>query len=199
MARKRSRSRDETAETRAGAGRISDVTTRCSRPPAVRRQASITTSQRQNMELLMSKRLTLLAAAADPRFDRRLGNHHLRGDGGKHRHRRRRADVSVEEHRAECGQLQGPHHAGRGGQGRGPGRDAEGPGPLPCSRRPTSLRQAAGRHRRQSAQAGEQGDADQDADLSRRARPHDCRQFDESVKDGEGEAKLKTVAGEGSP
>ena len=51
-------------------------------------------------------------------------------DEGADRHGRRRADVSVQEHHPERGQLEGPHHAGRRREGRRPGRHAAGPGPF---------------------------------------------------------------------
>ena len=85
----------------------------------------------------MSKRLTLLAAAA---VLRTYCGHRCAGFPRRWRKRasdrRRRADVSVEEHRPECRELEGPHHAGRRREGRGPRRHAGGPGGRSrCSRR----------------------------------------------------------------
>lgn len=86
---------------------------------------------------------------------------------GKDRHGRRRRDVSVEEHRPECRQLEGPHHAGGGGEGGRPRRDAGRQGPVHGVRADQHrLRQAAGRHRRHPGQAREQGDPDQDPHLT---------------------------------
>ena len=74
-------------------------------------------------------------------------------------------------HRRQRGQLEGPHHAGRGRQGRRPGRHAEGRRPVHRVRADQRrLRRAARRHRRHAAQAREQGDADQGADLPRGRR-----------------------------
>ena len=64
--------------------------------------------------------IAVLRAHCSPEL--RQGRHDSRG--------RWRADVSVEEHHRERGELQGPHHAGRRGEGRRPRRDALGPGPF---------------------------------------------------------------------
>src|SRR5258708_8874159 len=64
-------------------------------------------------------------------FDRRSpqcpcphGHHRCaRQRAGKDRDGRRRCDVPLEEHHPERRQLQGPHHAGCGGEGPPPGRD----------------------------------------------------------------------------
>ena len=87
------------------------------------------------------------------------------------RHRRRRADVSIEEHRRERGQFQGPHHAGRRREGRRPGRHAGRPRSLHRVRAgQQGVRQAARRHRDDAAEAREQGHAGRRAHLSRRRR-----------------------------
>ena len=66
----------------------------------------------------MSKKINLLAAVAAIAVCRRR----IFGVRAKHEredhHGRRRGDVSVEEHHSERGQLKGPHHAGRGREGR---------------------------------------------------------------------------------
>ena len=75
-------------------------------------------------------RFTALSTAAAAALAIGFSTTELRPDGRhagacrKDRAGRRRADVSVEEHRAERRQFQGSHHAGRRGEGRGPRRHA---------------------------------------------------------------------------
>ena len=65
---------------------------------------------------------------------------------------------AIQGHHRERRQLGGPHHAGRRGEGRRPGRHAEGPRPVHRVRADQrGVRQAARRHRRHAAQAREQG------------------------------------------
>src|ERR1700722_4635337 len=71
--------------------------------------------------------------------------------------------------------------AGRGGEGRRSGRYAIRPRTVHRIRADQCrVRQIAGRHGGHPAQAREQGDADQGADLSRGYQPHDRGQPDES-------------------
>src|SRR5215472_14070789 len=61
---------------------------------------------------------------------RRRGDADARTNEGANRHRRRRSDVSLEEHHPERDELEGPHYARRGREGREPGRNAAGAGPF---------------------------------------------------------------------
>ena len=92
--------------------------------------------------------------------------------GRNDRHRWRRADVPVQEHHPERGQLQGPHHAGRRGQGRRPGRHPVRPRAVHRVRADQRrLRQAPRRYRRYAAEAREQGPAGRRPHLPRASRP----------------------------
>ncbi len=110
---------------------------------------------------------------------------------------RRRADVSLEEHHRERRQFEGPHDARRRGEGRRPGRDAPGRRPVHGLRAgQRRLREASGRHGRDAAQAGEQGQARRRSSpiTSCRATGRPKRSWPRSKKGG-GKATLKTVAG----
>ena len=79
---------------------------------------------------MKSVKFTAIAARRDP-----LRRRH---PGAGASHGRRRADVLQQGHRRQRRQLEGPHDAGRRGQGRRPGADAEGHRARSrCSRRPT--------------------------------------------------------------
>ena len=76
-------------------------------------------------------------------------------------------------HRPERRQLQGPHHPGRGGQGRGSGGDAGKPRTVHRLRADQrGLRRSAGGHGGHAAEAGEQGRAHRRPHLSRGRRPY---------------------------